>query len=232
MTPEMIFECLLVTPDPAVANTMGGILEDFSIETKACSRASKAARLLADEEEDVIDLVVIDLEAQDSAELLEQIGSRTRQKPTVLAVSGADGAAPGVHVILRKPVTRESGITSLKAAYSRMVHDYRKHTRFAVMTRSVAIDEENRNIAITVTNIGEGGVGLTCIETLRVGGLLSFQIQLPELQNRISVRARVLWTRPYGAAGCEFVNISSFNLQLLRAWLESRYRIRRPVIPV
>ncbi len=232
MTPEMIFECLLVTPDPAVFSTMERILGDFSIETKVCDRASNAASLLADGQTDPIDLIVIDLEAEDSSELLKQIGSRTRNKPTVLAVSGTDSAAPGVHVILRKPVTRESGVTSLKAAYSRMVHDYRQHTRFAVMTPAVAADEENQNIPVTVTNIGEGGVGLTCVETLRVGGILSFRLRLPELQNEISMRARVLWTRPYGAAGCEFVNLSPFDLQLLHAWLESRYRIKRPVIAV
>jgi hypothetical protein len=232
MTPEMTFECLLVTPDPTVFNTMEGILGDFSIETRVCQRASNAARLLADGETDPIDLIVIDLEAEDSSELLKQIGSHTRQKPTVLAVSAADCAAPGVHVILRKPVTRESGVTSLRAAYSRMVHDYRKHTRFAVMRPTVAANQESRNIPITVTNIGEGGVGITCAETLRIDGILSFQLRLPELQNEISIRARVLWTRPYGAAGCEFVNISAFDLQLLHAWLDSRYRIKRPVIAV
>jgi hypothetical protein len=232
MTPEMTFECLLVTPDPSVFHTMEGILGDFSIETKVCPRASSAAKLLSDGETDAIDLIVIDLEAEDSSQLLKQIESRTRHKPTVLALSAADCAAPGVHVILRKPVTRESGVTSLKAAYSRMVHDFRKHTRFAVMSPTVAADEENRNLPITVTNIGEGGVGLTSVETLRIGEILSFRMRLPELQNQISIRAKVLWTRPYGAAGCEFVNIPPFDLQLLRAWLESRYRIKTPVIAV
>jgi PilZ domain len=135
-------------------------------------------------------------------------------------------------VILRKPVTHESGLTSLKAAYSRMVRDYRKHTRFAVMAPVAATDEDTRTVEVTVTNIGEGGVGLTSVETLRIGGTLSFRIRLPELKNEVSIQARVLWTRSYGAAGCEFVHIPTFDLQLLHAWLESRYRIKRPLIPV
>lgn len=230
MTPEMAFECLLVSPDPAVFTTMDGILHDLSIATKVCPYPSRAAHLLS---EGSTDLIVIDLEAENASEFLRQMAARTRtQKPTVLAVADADCVAPGVHVILRKPVTRESGLSSLKAAYSRMVRDYRKHTRFAVMTPVVATDEDDRTVQVTVTNIGDGGVGLTSIETLRIWGILSFRMRLPDLRNEISIQARVLWTRPYGAAGCEFVHIRLFDLQLLHAWLESRYRIKKPLIPV
>lgn len=229
MTPEMAFECLLVTPDPAVFSTMEGILQDFSIATKVCAYPSSAANLLS---EGSTDLIIIDLEAEDSSELIRQVGARTRHKPTVLAVSQADGVVPGVHVVLRKPVTHESGVTSLKAAYSKMVCDYRKHTRFAVMTGVTAIDDDQRTLPITVTNIGDGGVGVTSVETLRIGSILSFRMRLPELANEISIHARVLWTRPYGAAGCEFVRIPQFDVHLLHAWLESRYRIKKPLIPV
>lgn len=230
MTPEMSFECLLVTPDPAVFSTLEGILEDFSIATKICPRPSTAVELLA---EGSTDLIVIDLEAENSSEFLREVGTARRwQKPTVLAVSGTDCVLPGVHLILRKPVTRESGVTSLTAAYSRMVRDYRTHARFAVMTAVTATDEDNRPVQITVTNVGEGGVGITSLEPLRIGSLLSFRMRLSGLSNDISIQARILWTRPYGAAGCELAHISTFDLQLLHAWLESRYRIKSPIIPV
>jgi len=229
MTPEMAFECLLVTPDPAVFNTMNGILHDLSIATKVCPYPSNAIKML---EDGGTDLIVIDLEAENSGEFLQQVGRHARQKPTVLAVSNQDCSTPDAHLSLRKPVSHESGLRSLKAAYSRMVRDYRKHIRFAVMTTVTATDEENRSVQITVTNIGEGGVGLTSIETLEIGSILSFRMKLPELENQLSIQARVLWTRPYGAAGCEFVRLPRFDLHVLHAWLESRYRIKSPLIPV
>lgn len=229
MTPEMAFECLLVTPDPAVFTTMEGILEDFSITTKVCLSPSNAATLLADGS---TDLIVIDLESGDSSEFLRHIRACARQKPTILAVSGADSDVLGAHLILRKPVTHESGVASMKTAYSRMVHDYRKHTRFAVMTPVIATEEGARTVQITITNIGEGGVGVTSVETLRIGSILSFRMRLPEVKSDISIRARVLWTRPYGAAGCEFVQVPRVDLQLLHAWLQSRYRIKAPLIPL
>src|SRR5579864_5715793 len=147
MTSEMAFECLLVTPDPAVFSTMEGVLQDFSIATKVCPYPSNANALLA---EGSTDLIVIDLEAENSSEFLRQIRTAARwQKPTVLGVAADDCVAPGVHVILRKPVTHESGVTSLKAAYSRMVRDYRRHTRFAVMKQVTATDHEQRSLPIT-----------------------------------------------------------------------------------
>ena len=61
MTPEMAFECLLVSHDPAVFCTMDRILQDFSIHTNVCQNPSRAANLLA---EGNTDLIVIDLESR------------------------------------------------------------------------------------------------------------------------------------------------------------------------
>jgi len=230
MTPEMAFECLLVSHDPAVFCTVGRILQDFSIHTNVCATPSKAANLLADGN---TDLIVIDLESEQSSELMQQIcDSHMRQKPTIVGVSAVDRLMPGVHVILQKPVTPESGAKSLKAAYSRMLRDYRKHTRFALMTPVLATDKNNRIITATVTNIGEGGVGLTTQNQLRIGSILSFRVPLIGSGTAIHIQARVLWTRQYGAVGCEFVRISPGDLLVLHAWLESRYRFKKPLVPV
>jgi glutaredoxin len=230
MTPEMAFQCFLVSRDPAVLCTMDPILRDFSICTDVCPDSSKVANLL---EQVSTDLLVIDLEAESSTELVRQVcESHMRQKPTILAVSATDRAVPGVHVVLRKPVTAESGLKSLKAAYSRMLEDFRTHTRFALMTSVLATDGNDRTHPVIVTNVGEGGVGLATKEKLAIGSILSFRMPLPGLKTEIHVQARILWTRGYGAAGCEFVRISPFDLQLLRGWLSSRYRIKKPLIPV
>lgn len=228
MTPDMAFECVMVSNDPAVLSTMDPLLHDFSIQTSVCPNPSNVGTLL---DQVAADLIVIDLESASYSELLQQLGmAQSQQKPTVLAVSPTDCAVAGVHVVLRKPVTTESGLTSLKTAYSRMLRDFRKHTRFALMTPVFAADENNQKLSITVTNIGTGGVGLTTKETLAIGSTLSFKVVLPGLDNAISIRARVLWIREYGVAGCEFVHVPPFDTQLLNAWLESRYRIKKPLI--
>jgi hypothetical protein len=230
MTPEMAFQCFLVSRDTAVVCILDPILRDFSICTDVCPDPTKVVDILGQVS---ADLLVIDLEDKSSAELVSRVYEPDiHQKPTILAVSAMDRATRGVHVVLRKPVTPESGLRSLKTAYSRMLEDFRKHTRFAVMTSVLATGENNRTFPLMVTNVGEGGVGLATKKKIPIGSILSFQMPLPGLKNEICIRARVLWTREYGAAGCEFVSLSSFDGQLLRAWLESRYRIKKPLIPV
>ena len=230
MTSEMGFECLLVSHDPAVFGTMDRILQDFSIRTNACPNPSSAANLVA---EGGTDLIVIDLESEHSSDLMHRLyESPMWQKPTILGVSRVDCAVPGVHVMLRACGRREPGVKSLKVAYSRMLRDYRKHTRFARMTPVLATDENHRTVSVTVTNIGEGGVGLTTKEKLAMGSILAFRVPFPGLGSPIHIQARVLWTREYGSVGCEFVGISFGDLQILHAWLESRYRFRKPLIPV
>ena len=230
MTPEMAFQCFVVSRDLALLCTMEPILRDFSICTDVCRDPSKVVNLL---EQVRTDLLVIDLEAESSTELLRQVNeTHMRQKPTILAVSRMDRVVRGVHVVLRKPVTPESGLTSLKVAYSRMLEDFRTHTRFALMTSVLATDENNRTFSLIVTNVGEGGVGLATKENVAIGSILSFLLPLPGLKSEIYIQARVLWRREHGASGCEFVLTSPFDAQLLRAWLESRYRIKKPLIPV
>jgi PilZ domain-containing protein len=230
MTAEMAFECVLVSDDPAVVSTMDPILHDFSISTRICQESSRVGSCLG---ESGTDLVVVDLETANSAELLRKLqDSQTKQKPTVLAVSEMDRALPGVHIILRKPVTHESGMRSLKVAYSRMLQDFRKHARFPLMQSVVAIDQSNRTFPVTITNIGAGGAGLATDGNIEKGSIVSFSVRLPGLQSGISVRARVLWTRPDGVGGCEFVHIPVLGGQLLHAWLESRYRVKKPTSAV
>jgi hypothetical protein len=227
MTPEMAFECLLISDDPTVLSTMDPILHDFSICTSVCPQAQRTGDWL---DKRATDLIVVDLEAIHSRDLLRGIQEfRVWQRPTVLAVSAVEHSLPGVHIILRKPVTHESGMRSLKLAYSKMLQDFRKHTRFALMESVLVTDEKNRTFPVTVTNIGAGGVGLKTNQEVQVGNVLSFRVRLRGLENEISIRACVRWARPHGIAGCEFVHVPPPDLQLLHAWLESRYRIKQPL---
>jgi hypothetical protein len=231
MTPDMAFECLLVSQDPVLFLAMDRVLRDLSIHTNLCQDTARAGHYLA---EGSTDLLVVDLDSEYASELVHQVfESRMHQKPTVLAVSAGDCVLPGVHVILQKPVTPESGTKSVKTAYVRMLRDYRRHTRFALMTPVLASDENGRALSVIVTNIGEGGVGLTCKEKLTIGSIVSFRMLLPDLGTDLRIQARVLWSRgEYGAAGCEFMRLAPGDLFVLREWLESKYRFKRPVVLV
>jgi hypothetical protein len=230
MTPDMAFECLFICSDPAVFSPMDGLLRDLSVRTNLCLSSSKALGMLA---EGSTDLLVIDWEGDASSDLLQDIWkSGMKHKPTIVAISALHSDIRGAHVTLRKPITAASGTKSLKVAYSRMLLDHRLHARYALRVSVGATDDNNRSIALMVTNIGDGGIGLSVKQEVTIGQVLTFRLLLPGAKREIYIQARVLWTRQHGAAGCEFVRIPPVDLGILQDWLASRAQVKKPLIPM
>lgn len=229
MTSEMAFECMLVSRDPNVVCIMNRLLENLSISTNICWSSSKAFDQLADSS---TDLIIVDWE-DDSADLLHKLQkSGLWHKPTVVAVSSPDCPVLGAHILLRKPVTEVSGAISLKAAYSKMLCDYRRHARYALMSSVQVTDENNRSVNVTITDIGDGGVGISSKEEFSIGDVLCFRLLLPGAERPIYLEARVQWARNYGAAGCEYLRIPPVDLNILHDWLKSRAQIKKPVVDI
>lgn len=228
MTADMAFECLFVSRDTGLFRVIGRILRDLSISTSICFTPTKAFDLL---ERGGTDLIVLDWACEDSDELLRRVWKGGKWKtPTVVAVSTSDIAMPGAHIILKKPVTAETGTKSFKDAYSRMLVDYRRHARHALMLPvNATLDDAGRELPLTVTDIGDGGVGLSTKEKLVVGDVLSFRVSLPGTPREILLHVRILWTRDYGRAGCEFVRIPPVDLIILHDWLKAKSRVKKPL---
>jgi len=229
MTADMAFECLLVSRDPSVVCTVNKLLDNLSISTNICLSPSKAFDQLS---EGITDLIVIDLE-DDSVDLLHAIQKSGKwQKPTVVAVSPLDCLVPGAHFLVRKPVTEVSVAKSLRAAYSRMLHNYRRHARYALIASVKATGVKNQPVDVTITDIGDGGVGLSSREEFAIGDLLSFHVLLPGTERAIYIEARVQWARNYGALGCEYVRIPSVDLNILHDWLKRKTPIKKPLVEI
>jgi len=230
MTPEMAFECLFISHDPEVFGIVNRALRDLSICTNICLSASKAAALLANGH---TDLIVIDWDGEGSADLLHEIWKPSKwKKPTIVAISAVDCHPPGVHVVLKKPVTADSGIKSLKSAYSLMVHEHRRHARCALMMSVKTTDASNRVVPVTVLDISDGGVGLSSKEELTIGEVLSFRLLLPGAIKDIYLQVRILWIKDYGRAGSEFVRIPPVDFTILHDWLKRTIQIKKPLIAI
>ena len=208
-------------------STMSRLLEELSIATNVCPRPAQAVNYLA---EGNTDLLIVDWE-EDSAELLQRFNQSHRWcKPTVMVVSESGGTASGTYPLLRRPVTSEAGAQSLKQAYFRMLQDHRQHTRYAVAISLTASDQEGRIVPVTVTNIGEGGIGLSTKELLTRGDVLSFSLLLPDTDTPIDIETRVQWTGQYGAVGCAFARIGPADRNVVDNWLKSKCRIKKPLV--
>jgi PilZ domain len=226
MTPEMSFECLLISRDPAVVSTIHRVLNELSISTKICFHSAHAFRALA--ATTGTDLIVVDLADDSFSGVLPEVWkSGPKLKPTIVGICDAGQHVRGVHVVVDKPVTAEGSAKSLKKAYTKMVADYRRHARYALMVRTTATDDCGSSIPITVMDIGLGGVGLRVQTPLQLGRVLAFHLLLPGATRSIYIQARVLWTREFGTTGCEFVRIPPVDTDTLTDWLMERLRVKR-----
>jgi PilZ domain len=227
MTADMEFEGLIVSRDPALFNTLDRIMRQLSICTNLCLSTSTAVREL---EKGSTDLVVIDWQADESEPLFASVGgSKNQNKTTIVAAVPQGEHVSGAHIILNKPVTIEAATQALKTAYSRMLQDHRFHTRYALMIPVLATDHNGVARHLTVADIGDGGVGLSTKQGLLPGDVLRFRLQLPGAPREILVEARVLWSRDYGRAGCEFLRLPPVDLMILHDWLKSKVRVKPPL---
>jgi hypothetical protein len=230
MTPEMSFECLLISRDPAVVSTIHRILNELSISTKICFHSSHAFRTL--ETTTGTDLIVVDLADDSFSGVLPEVWKfGPKLKPTIVGICDVGQHVRGVHVIVDKPVTAEGSAKSLKTAYTKMVADYRRHARYALIVKTTATDDLGASVPITVMDIGLGGVGLRVQTPLQVGRVLAFHLLLPGASRSIHIQARVLWTREFGTTGCEFVRIPPVDTNILTDWLMERLRVKSIASP-
>jgi hypothetical protein len=226
----MEFECVLASCDPEVLRMFNRSLLDLAIATKICFHASQAHRAIA---QGSTDLIIIDLVDEPSMELLREIWKRgTREKPTIVGISSTDHHIPGVHLKVRKPLTAESSLKALKMAYTRMLMDYRRQARHALMISVMAIDDLNCEIPVTVMDVGYGGVGLRLRHKARIGQVVCFSLRLPGAKKSIHIEARVIWKRDFGRVGCEFVRIPPVDLSIFHDWLRENIVIKQPKITV
>jgi hypothetical protein len=230
MTPEMAFECLLVSQDAGLRCTMSEVFNNFSIVVESCLSASQACEMLPERNPE---LIAIDWDVDASSSVLHTIwNSPHRRKPTILGISGDTRPIPGAHFVLRKPVSSRSATESLKSAYHRMLLDYRLKARYPVMTLLSARENEGRSVSVTVMDIGEGGMGISSKEKLAVGDELSLTLRLPQTRQPIRIQVRIIWTREFGTAGCDFLSIPPVDRDILRDWLKGKTRVKKPLISV
>lgn len=229
MTLDMAFECLLVSRDPAILCPLNNVLDRLSISTRVCLTPSRAVDELMGGS---TDLVVIDWQKDGSAEeLINHIQKFDFvRKKTIVLVSSDGAPVRGAHMILKKPLTPQSSEQGLKMVYHRMLKDYRRSTRHAVMTSVLATNSKNQLVPVTVTNIGDGGLGISSKEALTIGEVLSLHLALPGARRAIYVEARILWTRNYGVCGLEFVRIPPVDLDILHDWLNAKCQVKKPLL--
>jgi CheY-like chemotaxis protein len=227
MTDDMTFSALIISADTDVLSIMHRSLERLSINTRVCTSPERA---LASLSEFNTDLVIFEWTRSDEGPinfLKSLTSSAPGRGPISLAVASCPSAAfrakaAGVHVVVERPITLESALRSLKAAYSLMVREKRTHRRHAIMKFVLASTDNSDLLPVMITDISESGIGILAKQRQRIqaGIRLRFDLQLPEMPRSIRVKVRVLWVASNNLAGARLERLAPEDLRLLYGWLE------------
>lgn len=229
MTPDMKFEGLLLSPDVQVLREISDIMEDLSIDIDVCMHPSRAVDVLAKRD---LDVLVVDWKDKSSSDVVRTVRNGACSKTTIAAlvyrgIGGDLAIQAGAHAVIEKPLSGHSKYKFLSLVYSRMVAERRRSHRYAAKWLVAAKDENDRPVAVTMTDISETGIGLSSSNVL-AGDLLKFRVSLSGANQIIQFEARVVWAIPGNVAGAEFVNISVAHSEVLHKWLEQQCHIKNP----
>ncbi|HKB98612.1 MAG TPA: PilZ domain-containing protein [Terriglobales bacterium] len=227
MTPDMKFEGLLLSPDVQVLRGMSDIMEDLSIDIDVCMHPSRAVDVLGKRD---LDLLVVDWKDDSSSDVVRTVRNGACRKTTIAAlvdrhIGGDLAIQAGAHAVIEKPLSGYSKYKFLTLVYSRMVAERRHSHRYAVQWLVAAKNQNDRPVALTMTDISETGIGLSSTAKVLVGDLLKLRVSLSGANQIIQFETRVVWTLPGNVAGAEFVNISVADSDVLHKWLQQQCHV-------
>jgi len=77
-----------------------------------------------------------------------------------------------------------------------------------------------RRSVVEACDISAGGIGLSGIDfPLATGAAVTLAFRLPTHAQRIDAQAQVAWSRPDGASGLKFTNLSPAAAEIIRIWV-------------
>jgi hypothetical protein len=220
VTPEMQFKCLLLCSDEGAFSILQRVLGELFITVDHCLDCATARLSLNDGSHD---LAILDDEGPETSELAYHIQDKNK-KITVIAIAEYGHPTAWAHFTIPKPLNIGSAIECLSSAYSRMLRDFRVNARHALLQRVFVTGHSGREFFAMISDIGENGFGMKTSEVLQVGEILSVAVSLPGVQSPLEIKARVIWSRDYGIAGCEIVTMPSADRNALRDWIKNQIR--------
>lgn len=216
----------MVTGSPEQFRLWRGALGELGVEMDASRSATEAAEKLA---RGKYEAVAVDHDTVGgSAGLLMAVRSAPTSHHAVLFVISTARTRPanlagfGVNFFLTKPVTPEWLGRCLRAAHGAMMADQRRYFRQSVDI-PVTIEAGGSQLRGRITNLSEGGMGVTVsgLEGVRQKVRVSFM--LPGGERPLEARAAVAWADENGRAGLIFQDLLPSQRAALMEWLSARF---------
>jgi CheY-like chemotaxis protein len=222
----MALEALVLSRDPEVLKTVGGVLDDANIDARVCSSADDAAEILHGHKYDTF---VVDCDDVPGAvDVLQQLRKKTSNKSLIVfaLVNGRttvrEAFEMGANFALDKPVSPERVMRSVRAARGLIMRERRRYYRHLVTATGTIVVDGTTELPVSIITISQGGVSIECTRHLDEGGAARLRIQLPGSKQTLDLKGEVIWSDTQGRAGIRFQVLPLETKKELEDWLEKR----------
>ena len=167
-------------------------------------------------------------------DLLSEIRSSSSNSMAVIMVIAPPGPVcelaqqGGANFILEQPLTFNTILRTLKAAYGMLVREYRRYFRFPIKLPVTVWSSLTAEVQGETVDISEDGMAIRLPYSLGADTDLVIRIRLSARAKELTTRAKIIRTAEGGLAGIRFVEISSFAKAQLHEWLSLRLEDKFP----
>jgi DNA-binding NtrC family response regulator len=173
--------------------------------------------------------VVVDLElGNEGLQLLKKLRDLTSHRHTIsyaVVETGEEATSAfraHANFVLQRPFSLPAVLRTLRAAYPMMFRERRRDYRFPIEVRTFIKTTTEREFLAKSVNISETGMAVDSSTQINAGETVRLRIELPGLDEPLSLSGEICWTNANGRAGMQFVEISAKLAERLQLWLSER----------
>ncbi len=229
----MSLKVMVVDDEPEVLNSIGGMLESLGCQVRKMDDSREGAKWL---EKERFDGIFLDVEMPhlDGLELTKLIRRSTlnRTAPVVILAGSDDletmrkGFKAGATCFAAKPLDQQRLYGLIKAMRGPMLQARRRHVRLPFWTTvkcRTGTQPGDQFVSKSLT-ISESGMSLETSIVVGQEQELELEFSMPDMDNPIRVKARVVRSLGPGLVGVEFLNLGTKNQEAIKRYVEGEVK--------
>jgi CheY-like chemotaxis protein len=214
--------CLMASFDPTTIREVMGAAAELAISIQEWNGLPEFAATL---DQKKFEAIIVDFGIGEDAvrkciKLVRR--SPSNQPAIVFALTNDNGEiasafTAGANLTLKKPLARDSIISTFKLAYGSMIRERRRYFR-CPLSAVASIEQGHGPVHCRALNISEGGMAIVHEHEVQANRRTVVRFQLPGQPSECIAEAVVRWSRA-GVAGLHFQSLTAEHNAQLHSWL-------------
>jgi len=216
---------LCVSCDEAANRLISRVMLEHRIAIESCADLSEAVDRLSRRK---FEAIVIDFSIGEQATTsLQKLRSSSNRTAVSFALTNGSHETTralnqGFRFVLERPLTTKSIQHTLRVAYGLIVRERRRYFRYSISVPMVFSSRKEASVYGRTINISEGGLAISSLPALTLGGEGTAQFTLPDPSLRVTAQCRVCWNKESGDAGLAFMSLPFEVASELQTWLAQK----------